>query len=138
MENNNQNPSAGQEPIQPPQNGYSYTNGYPPPYAGQQPYPQPPAGGYPYPVYRYHTKSRLAAALLALVFGVFGCHNFYLNYSTKATIQLILTLLGLLTNIYSAFLPILVVWIWSFVEGIQIITNHENYHCDGNGIELKE
>lgn len=107
------------------------------PYQGNPPV-QPPPTGYDYPQYAYQRKSKLAAALLAFTVGLFGVHNFYLGFTTKGTVQLILSCVGILSNIFTLFLPLLITIIWSFVEGIQIITNREIYHYDANGVQLKD
>lgn len=93
--------------------------------------------GVPY-VYQYYKKSRLAAALLAFTVGFLGVHNFYLGYTSKAVIQLVITIVGIFTIIGSFLLPVFAVVIWSFIEGVQIISHSERYIYDGNGIELIE
>lgn len=91
--------------------------------------------GIPY-AYQYYKKSRLAAALLAFTLGFLGVHNFYLGYTSKATIQLVITIVGIATIVVSAFLPFIAVVIWSFVEGVQIISHSAKYIYDANGIDL--
>ena len=39
-------------------------------------------------------KSKLTAGLLAIFLGTLGIHNFYLGFTTKAIIQLVVSLLG--------------------------------------------
>lgn len=70
-------------------------------------------------------KSRIMAGVLALVFGSFGIHNFYLGYTNKAVAQLILAVLscGLVSGI------------WAFVEAILIFAGTIN--TDANGIYLE-
>ncbi|WP_242964906.1 TM2 domain-containing protein [Scatolibacter rhodanostii] len=125
-------------PVPPPNGFYTqqqfYPNGRPIEQNAQNNAPIP--NGYPY--YQYHKKSKLAAALLAFTVGVFGVHNFYLGFSNKAVIQLVLALVGLMSNIFTLFIPTLVVLVWSFIEGVQIISNNEQYRYDANGIELKD
>ena len=58
-------------------------------------------------------KSKVTAALLAFFLGGFGIHNFYLGYTAKGVIQLVLTL---------TFYGILISGIWAFVEFIMILT----------------
>lgn len=70
-------------------------------------------------------KSRLTAGLLGIFLGGFGIHNFYLGYTTKAVIQLILTLVS--CGIGS---------IWGLIEGILILCGKIN--VDGKGIPLKD
>lgn len=56
-----------------------------------------PGQGYQPPVYPpvgTPLKSKMAAGLLGIFLGAFGVHNFYLGYTTKAVIQLCLTLLS--------------------------------------------
>ena len=82
-------------------------------------------------------KSKLVAVLLAFFVGSFGVHNFYLGYTQKAWIQLILTLVGfLLICVIVGIIPIIGVAIWAFVEAIQLLTGSIN--CDGEGRPLAE
>lgn len=69
-------------------------------------------------------KSKLTAGLLALLIGGLGIHNFYLGYTTKGIIQILLTCcfgIG---------------YIWAIVEGIMILTGSINK--DAKGIPLKD
>jgi TM2 domain-containing membrane protein YozV len=74
-------------------------------------------------------KSKLAAGLIAIFFGAFGVHNFYLGYTGKGIAQLLITVLsfGLL-----AFVS----WIWALIEGIMILAG--SIAVDANGIPLKD
>ncbi len=72
-------------------------------------------------------KSKIAAGLLGIFLGSFGVHNFYLGYTQRAVIQLLITLL-------SCFTLAIVSQIWSLVESIQILTGSIN--TDGNGMPL--
>lgn len=74
-------------------------------------------------------KSKLVAGLLGILLGGLGIHNFYLGYTVKAVIQLLLTLL---TFGFGA----LVSWIWGLVEGIMILTGKINK--DAHGVPLKD
>lgn len=111
------------------QQGYGYQQGYAGGYtqqgygyAGQQPYA---AGAVP--------KSKVAAGLLGIFLGTFGVHNFYLGYTTKAVIQLLLTVLSLGTLSW-------VSWIWGIIEGILILTSQpgSEWHRDARGVELTD
>ena len=70
-------------------------------------------------------KSRMTAGLLGIFLGGLGIHNFYLGYTTKAVIQLILTLVS--CGIAS---------IWGSIEGILILCG--KIKVDGKGIPLKD
>lgn len=93
---------------QPPQQDYQQQSAY-------QNYPgyQPPNNAYcnNYPP----AKSKLAAGLLGIFLGGLGIHNFYLGYTSKAVIQLLLSVLscGCLAVVSA---------IWGFIEGILILT----------------
>ena len=90
-------------------------------------------------------KSKVAAGVLGILLGWIGVHNFYLGYTKKAVLQLLLTIgamvIGavggfiatLLTAIYIGFLLLPVVeiiaggmslaaFVWGLVEGIMILT----------------
>lgn len=66
-------------------------------------------------------KSKMAAGLLGIFLGGFGIHNFYLGYTTRGIIQLVLTVCS--CGIGS---------IWGFVEGILILCGNINTDADGN------
>ncbi len=69
-------------------------------------------------------KSKLAAALLAILLGSLGIHNFYLGYIGKGIAQILLT-------------PVCGIGaIWAFIEGILILTG--NITTDSRGIPLKK
>lgn len=97
-------------------------------YAQQgQPYGQPtfapsgPAG--------YQQKSKIIAGILGIFLGGFGIHNFYLGRTTRAVIQLVLTIF-----------TFGVASLWGFIEGILILVSApgSEWHRDGNGIELTD
>lgn len=119
--------------YQPPQytQQYQQPNGYQPPNYTQQPYTgqnytaAPPT--YSVPV-GYPQKSRIAAALLAFLFGIFGVHNFYLGNTGKGVSQLLLGTLGI---VLCGLGPIITM-IWSITEGIRLFK--DTVPTDGHGI----
>lgn len=70
-------------------------------------------------------KSKMAAGLLGIFLGGWGIHNFYLGFTTRAIIQIVVTVctcgIGAL---------------WGFIEGILILTG--NINADANGIPLRD
>ena len=72
-------------------------------------------------------KSALAAGLLGIFLGVYGVHNFYLGYTSKAVGQLILGL-SIIGSPVSA--------IWGLVEGIMLLTGE--IRVDGYGHPIKK
>ena len=100
----------------------------------QQPYQQPP---YQQPPYQQPAppagtaKSRLAAGLLAILLGTFGAHNFYLGFTKRALIQLLVSVLS-----FGFGAPVIAVW--ALIEGIFYLTSHEGYTTDANGVPLTE
>lgn len=112
-------------------NGYQYNQQYG--WAAQAS-PAYDAAGNPY---FYSKKSKLAAGLLGIFLGGFGIHNFYLGYTNKAVIQLLLTVLGGLLTFGIASLAS---GIWGFVEGILILCSQYGspWHRDGKGMELQD
>ena len=72
-------------------------------------------------------RSAIAGGLLGIFLGVYGVHNFYLHYTGKAVVQLILGLTII-------FAPISA--IWGLVEGILILTGSIN--VDGEGHKIKK
>ena len=61
--------------------------------------------------------------MLGILLGGFGAHNFYLGYTGKAVLQLVLTLCS--CGIAS---------LWGFIEGILILTG--SIATDANGVPL--
>jgi TM2 domain-containing membrane protein YozV len=76
-------------------------------------------------------KSKLVAGLLAIFIGGLGIHNFYLGYTNRGLIQLLLSTVGSLVLIG----PV-IAGIWGFIEGIQILIGEIN--VDANGTSLKD
>ena len=77
------------------------------------------------PVTDPNAKSRLAAGLLGIFVGALGIHNFYLGFTGKAIIQIIVSLVT--CGIGS---------LWGFIEGIMILCDKIN--VDANGNKLKD
>ncbi|MBR5513301.1 MAG: TM2 domain-containing protein [Ruminococcus sp.] len=75
------------------------------------------------PVAAPGAKSKMAAGLLGIFLGGFGVHNFYLGYTKKAVIQLVLTLLTGVAGL------------WGFIEGILILCG-KYITTDAQGNEL--
>ena len=75
-------------------------------------------------------KSRLVDAILALVFGTLGIHNYYLGYKSKAITQLLLATVGILL----CGLGPLISLVWAFVEAIMLLSGSIN--DDGYGKPL--
>lgn len=152
MTDYNNNPYEGQETQNPqpapdangqqnPGQGYQA----PPPPSGYQPPQYGPNGNYSpgyyqpvkmdYPPQGYQQKSRLAAALLAFMFGTFGVHNFYLGFKNRAVIQLVVSIVGFFLTCGVATAAIA---IWGFVEGVQLVIGNEEHRYDGNGVILRD
>lgn len=81
------------------------------------------------PVPQGEQKSKLAAGLLGIFRGSLGIHNFYLGYTVKAVIQLVIT-------IVTCGFGAIVSSIWGLIEGILILTGR--IAVDGKGVPLKE
>ena len=70
-------------------------------------------------------KSKLAAGLLGIFLGAYGVHNFYLGFTKKAVIQIIVT-----------FVTCGIGSLWGFIEGIMILCGKIN--ADASGKLLKD
>lgn len=77
-------------------------------------------------------KSKLVAGLLGIFLGGWGIHNFYLGYTQKAIIQILLGTVGILFF----FIGPMVSGIWGLIEGILILAGKIN--VDGKGNLLKD
>ena len=119
-----QQPPAGyQQPEPYAQPGYPQPQGYAQPGYAQQPYPAYQPG--------VEQKSKVAAGVLGILLGGFGIHNFYLGFTTKALIQLLVSVLSF--GILYIFMEI-----WGLIEGILILTGSENFRRDARGVPLKD
>ncbi|MUH59858.1 TM2 domain-containing protein [Bifidobacterium canis] len=81
----------------------------------------------------YIPRNKYVAAALALFFGIFGLHNFYLGFTSKAIAQVLITCL-------TFGIGAIAVLIWSIVEAIQILTADygTEHHRDARGVELAD
>lgn len=77
----------------------------------------------------YVQKSKIVAGILGILLGGLGIHNFYLGFTKKALIQL-------LVSLCTCGIGALPMEIWGLVEGIQYLTGSKN--SDANGIMLKD
>lgn len=74
-------------------------------------------------------KSKVTAGVLGIILGAFGIHNFYLGYTAKGVVQLLMTICSCgVLGVISA--------IWGFVEGVMILTGSIN--TDAKGLPLKD
>lgn len=69
-------------------------------------------------------KSRLVAGLLGLFLGAFGVHNFYLGNTSRAVIQIVVSVITCGAG-----------GIWGFIEGIMLLCG--KIQTDAQGIPLK-
>ena len=70
-------------------------------------------------------KSKMTAGLLGIFVGSIGVHNFYLGFTNRAILQIVLTIV----TCGAAGL-------WGFIEGIMILTGSINK--DANGVPLAD
>ncbi|WP_424153024.1 NINE protein [Schaalia odontolytica] len=98
--------------------------------AGQQAYGQPGYAqtAYAQPVVAGAPKQWMVALLLGIFLGGFGIHNFYLGYTTRGIIQLVLTI-----TVFGA--PITGVWV--LIELIMILMRSGSYAYDAQGVPLQ-
>ena len=66
-------------------------------------------------------KKKMTAALLGILLGAWGVHNFYLGFTKKAIIQKIVSVCTCGIG-----------GIWGFIEGIMILTGSINQDAEGN------
>ncbi len=78
-------------------------------------------------------KSKMVAGLLGIFLGSLGIHNFYLGYTSRGLIQLLVSIFLSWT-----FVAPVAMGIWGLIEGIFYLTGKENYRTDANGVYLAE
>ena len=93
--------------------------------AGQQAYGQP---AYGQPFAAGAPKQWIVAVLLAFFLGTLGIHNFYLGYTTKGIIQLVLTI---------TVIGIFVSGPWALIDFIMLIMRSGSYATDAQGQPLQ-
>ena len=121
----NQAPFGGAPGAQPSPEQPAYGSaGYGDPAYGQPAYGQP---AYGQQAYATPPKQWVLALVLAFFLGGFGVHNFYLGYTTRGIIQLLLTI-TLVGAPISA--------IWALIEFIMIIMRSGSYGYDASGQPL--
>lgn len=69
-------------------------------------------------------KSKIAAGILGILLGCLGVHNFYLGYTGKGLVQLLLSVLSCGALSFASA-------IWGLIEGILILTGSINVDADG-------
>ena len=74
-------------------------------------------------------KSKMVAGLLGIFLGAFGVHNFYLGYTTKGLIQVLVAVIG---GVITCGIATIGIAIWGLVEGIMILTGSINTDGKGN------
>ena len=105
--------------------GFPMNNGYNNNYNNQAYYP--------------NQKSRLAAGLFAIALGAWGVHNFYLGNTSRAVIQLVVTIVGILLSFIGiGIFAVAGMGVWALVEGILILSKHEGYDVDSDGVQLRD
>ena len=93
--------------------------------AGQQAYGQP---AYGQPFAAGAPKQWMVAVILAFFLGTLGVHNFYLGYTTKGIIQLVLTI---------TVIGIFVSGPWALIDFIMLLMRSGSYATDAQGPPLQ-
>ena len=134
----------GQPYGQPQGQPYGQPYGQPQGQAYGQPYGQPQGQVYGQPFAPQGAyaatapKSMVVAILLAFFLGTLGVHNFYLGFTQKGIVQLVITVIGWATSVLIVGLfAVLAVGVWVIVDIIQIATRQGQYVADANGVPLQ-
>ncbi len=72
---------------------------------------------------KYSNKNRVTAGILAILLGTMGIHDFYLGYTKKGVIHLVMMLTGIL-SIASTF--------WAIYDGIMLFCGKITKDGEGN------
>ena len=75
------------------------------------------------------SKSKIVAGLLAVLLGSLGIHNFYLRYTKRAVVQLLVSIFGS----FLFGLGPLAMWVWAIIEAVKIFKG-EATDADGNAL----
>lgn len=127
-QNNYQQNAYRQNPYSQ-QNNYHQPNFNTPPYTNAYSQPQHKPGYTPAP---RPQRSAYIAAILSIIGGMFGLHNFYLDNYKTAKIQLVVSLAGLVLTFGVASIAMEV---WAVIEGLRILKGEIN--TDGTGEMIK-
>ena len=73
-------------------------------------------------------KSKVVAILLGIILGGLGVHNFYLGYSSKGFIQIVLFFMGILTFGLTTFVSV----VWGIIDALLILTGSIERDGDDN------
>lgn len=68
-------------------------------------------------------RSKAVAAIIALLFGSFGIHRFYLGYSREGMAMLVLSIAGIVLFLFACPLLYLGVSIWALVDFVKILSD---------------
>ena len=79
-------------------------------------------------------KSKLAAGLLGIFLGAFGAHRFYLGFTRRGVIMLLVTFIG---GVLTLGIASVAMSIWGLVEGIMYLSGSPNYSADSTGRPLR-
>jgi len=72
-------------------------------------------------------KSKMTAGLLGIFLGAWGVHNFYLGFTKKAIIQIVVTVVTCGAG-----------GLWGLIEGILILCGNEGFNKDAAGNPLAQ
>lgn len=72
---------------------------------------------------KYSSKNRATAGILAILLGTWGVHDFYLGYTKKGIIHLLMAFTGIFTVASTA---------WAIGEGIMLFCSKINADGEGN------
>ncbi len=114
--NFNQNNTYNTPPFT---NGYQQNINYQPNEEKYTPEPRPQRSAY-------------VAAVLAFVGGMFGLHNFYLDYKKTAWIQLIVSIAGV---VFTFGIATIAMEVWAITDAIKLLKGEIN--LDGTGAKIK-
>ena len=95
----------------------------------------PNHGAHGFDAMRPSSRNSIVAAVLAVFLGTLGVHNFYLGFTTRGVVQLLVSIIG---GIFTCGMATVAIAVWGFVEGVLLLAASPSRMYDGHGVILRD